>query len=631
MSSLYAILRLAIKGRKEVFRMNEQEKATMNIIEPEGLSSCGADSGTWCGQALTRVLIGMTLMGLTLNVLCLNYILPAIGMVFLLVGLRALRRENAGFKGGYVIAILRTFYITVWMILDTTIYADVLTGTTAAVVLTAVNLAMVLAQVVCLWSGLKALRQKAGFEAKCGAAAALIVWNAVLCALGLIGWSGWITGIIMIVLYIIIMRRLFALAGELDNAGCMITPVPVRVKDWQLVLSLAVLLAAGMACGYAFGGSYPMEWTPLDNSAQTEVQSTKAKLLELGFPEAVLNDLSAEDIASCEGATQILSRTEDKPVNDGREVTTQTGENSYQIDTVYDAKELRLTGVAVRVKQTDGTERWIIFHHFLWTQPIEEGLKFGPLLTVKIENMREQHTAKVIEGTADAPKERVVVPAEKKYGFVAVAAGEGLKSLFTDLGADAVVQGGQTMNPSTDDIIRAVDSVPAEIVFVLPNNKNIIMAAEQAVHLSEEKKLVVVPTKTIPQGISAMLAVDLDAEQDTELATAMTEAASHVRSGQVTYAARDSEFDGKKIKQGEYLSLSEGKLCASGRESSVLKKLVREMVSDDSAFATVIFGEGVTEEQAAEVENLLHKENKGMEISIINGGQPVYYYILSVE
>lgn len=346
--------------------MNEQEKTTMNIIEPEGLSSCGADSGAWCGQALKRVLIGMTLTGLTLNVLCLNYILPAIGMVFLLVGLRALRRENAGFKGGYVIAILRTFYITVWMILDTTIYADVLTGTTAAVVLTLFNLVIVLAQVVCLWSGLKALRQKAGFGAKCGAAAALIVWNVVLCALGLISWSGWIMLSVMIAAYIIIMRRLFALAGELDNAGCTITPVPVRVKDWQLVLSLAVLLAAGMACGYAFGGSYPMEWTPLDNSAQAEVQSTKAKLLELGFPEAVLNDLSSEYIAMCEGATQILSRTEDKPVNDGREVTTQTGENSYRIDTVYDAKELRLTGVAVRV----GEYRWIIFHHFLWTQPM---------------------------------------------------------------------------------------------------------------------------------------------------------------------------------------------------------------------------------------------------------------------
>ena len=262
---------------------------------------------------------------------------------------------------------------------------------------------------------------------------------------------------------------------------------------------------------------------------------------------------------------------------------------------------------------------------------LEEGLKFGPLLTVKIENMREQHTAKVIEGTADAPKERVIVPAEKKFGFVAVAAGEGLKTLFTDLGADVVVQGGQTMNPSTDDILHAVDAVPAEIVFVLPNNKNIIMAAEQAVHLSEEKKVIVVPTKTIPQGISAMLAVDPEAEQDSELALAMLDAAKHVHSGQVTYAARDSEFDGKKIKQGEYLSLCEGKLCANGKETSVIKKLAREMVSDDSAFATVIFGEGVTEEQAAEVENLLHKENKEMEINVIDGGQPVYYYIISVE
>ena len=262
---------------------------------------------------------------------------------------------------------------------------------------------------------------------------------------------------------------------------------------------------------------------------------------------------------------------------------------------------------------------------------LEEGLKFGPLLTVKIENMREQHTAKVIEGTADEPAERVIVPAEKKYGFVAVAAGEGLKNVFTDLGVDVVVQGGQTMNPSTDDIVRAVDAVPAEIVFVLPNNKNIIMAAEQTVHLSEEKKVVVVPTKTIPQGISAMLAVDPDEEDESLLVQAMRDAAAHVRSGQVTYAARDSEFDGKKIKQGEYLSLSEGKLCASGRESSVLKKLVREMVHEDSAFATVIYGEGVSAEQAAEVEALLRKENKELEISVIDGGQPVYYYILSVE
>ena len=214
---------------------------------------------------------------------------------------------------------------------------------------------------------------------------------------------------------------------------------------------------------------------------------------------------------------------------------------------------------------------------------------------------------------------------------MAVAAGEGLAQVFYDLGVDGVISGGQTMNPATEDILKQIKKTPAEIVYVLPNNKNIIMAAEQAVHLSEEKKVIVVPTKTIPQGISAMLAVDLDTEQDSELALAMLDAAKHVRSGQVTYAARDSEFDGKKIKQGEYLSLCEGKLCANGKETSVIKKLAREMVSDDSAFATVIFGEGVTEEQAAEVENLLHKENKEMEINVIDGGQPVYYYIISVE
>ena len=262
---------------------------------------------------------------------------------------------------------------------------------------------------------------------------------------------------------------------------------------------------------------------------------------------------------------------------------------------------------------------------------LEEGLKFGPLLTVKIENMREQHTAKVIEGTADAPRERVIVPAEKKYGFVAVAAGDGLKDVFTDLGVDVVVQGGQTMNPSTDDILHAVDAVPAEIVFVLPNNKNIIMAAEQAVGLSDEKKVVVIPTKTIPQGISAMLAVDPDSKREQDIADAMQTAVRGVRSGQVTYAARDSEFDGKKIRQGEYLSLYEGRLCASGRENAVIKKLVREMVRETSTFATVIYGEGVSEAQAAEVEALLLKENKGLDISVINGGQPVYYYILSVE
>lgn len=261
---------------------------------------------------------------------------------------------------------------------------------------------------------------------------------------------------------------------------------------------------------------------------------------------------------------------------------------------------------------------------------LEEGLKFGPLLTVKIENMRQQHTAKVIEGTV-APEHREICPPEKKYGFVCVAAGDGLHTVFTDLGCDQVVQGGQTMNPSTEDILRAVDQTPAEIVYVFPNNKNIIMAAQQAAALCEDKQVIVMPSKNIPQGISAMLVFDADAEQEDNTA-AMNEAMEAVRAGQVTYAARNSDFDGKKIKEGEYLGLCEGKLAAnSKRQHDVLKKLIRELVSADSTFATIIYGEGVTEEEAAKVEELFRKENHDLEITVIHGGQPVYYYILSVE
>lgn len=261
---------------------------------------------------------------------------------------------------------------------------------------------------------------------------------------------------------------------------------------------------------------------------------------------------------------------------------------------------------------------------------LEEGLKFGPLLTVKIENMRQQHTAKVIEGTV-APEHREICPPEKKYGFVCVAAGDGLHTVFTDLGCDQVVQGGQTMNPSTEDILRAVDQTPAEIVYVFPNNKNIIMAAQQAAALCEDKQVVVMPSKNIPQGISAMLVFDADAEQEDNTA-AMNEAMEAVRAGQVTYAARNSDFDGKKIKEGEYLGLCEGKLAAnSKRQHDVLKKLIRELVSADSTFATIIYGKGVTEEEAAKVEELFRKENHDLEITVIHGGQPVYYYILSVE
>lgn len=259
---------------------------------------------------------------------------------------------------------------------------------------------------------------------------------------------------------------------------------------------------------------------------------------------------------------------------------------------------------------------------------LEEGLKFGPLITIKIENMREQHTAKVIESTQ--PKERIIKAPERKYGFVAVCSGDGVKDLFKDLGCDVIVKGGQTMNPSTNDILYAIDATPSEIVFVFPNNKNIIMAANQAVSLSE-KKVVVIPSKNIPQGICALLNFEQDLELDDNIYS-MTNALNLVTVGQLTYAARNSDFDGKKIKEGEYLSICEGKLCANTKKPfDAMKKLAKEMVKFDSSFATIIYGQDITENEAEKVSEIFAKENSNMEISIINGGQPVYYYIVSVE
>ena len=262
---------------------------------------------------------------------------------------------------------------------------------------------------------------------------------------------------------------------------------------------------------------------------------------------------------------------------------------------------------------------------------LEEGLKFGPLLTVKIENMREQHTAKVIEGTADAPKERVIVPAEKKFGFVAVAAGEGLKSLFTDLGADVVVQGGQTMNPSTDDILHAVDAVPAEIVFVLPNNKNIIMAANQAVDLVEDKQIIVIPTKTIPQGITALVNYipDHSAEENKEQMMAEIE---NVKTGQVTYAVRDTEIDGKTIKQNDFMGIGDKSILSVGTDlRATTLEMVDAMVDEDSAIVSIYFGSDSDEDSANELAAAIEEKYPDVEVEVNDGGQPIYYYVISVE
>lgn len=261
---------------------------------------------------------------------------------------------------------------------------------------------------------------------------------------------------------------------------------------------------------------------------------------------------------------------------------------------------------------------------------LEEAIKYGMLATVKVENMRQQHTEKVVDQKDQPAHERVIAAPERQYGFVSVCSGEGISAVFRDLGVDNIIAGGQTMNPSTEDILSQIDKTPAEVVFVFPNNKNIIMAAEQCVPLSD-KTVIVMPTKTIPQGISAMLAFDpsIDAEKNRE---AMMSAISRVRTGQVTYAARDSDFDGKKIREGDYLCLLEGQLFGNGKDLGGLsKKLAREFHKAAASFITIFYGEGVSEQDADKLRAVFEKECKNAEVSVLFGGQAVYYYLISAE
>lgn len=266
---------------------------------------------------------------------------------------------------------------------------------------------------------------------------------------------------------------------------------------------------------------------------------------------------------------------------------------------------------------------------------LQKALEFGRFINnpkPKIENMRIQHEGKVKEAAkSNASYEYAPVDPDRKFGFVAVAAGNGIEEMFRDLGVDCVVRGGQTMNPSTDDILQAVQATPAETVFVLPNNKNIIMAAEQAIKLAD-RKVVVLPSRTIPQGISAMLVFDDNADVNTNR-IAMTKALEHVQTGQVTFAARDSDIEGKKIKQGEILAMENGKLSFADKDvSKATYKLTKRLIKGDSSFVTLIYGADVTDEAAEETKDFIQsKLGDKVEVTLLNGGQPVYYYIISVE
>ncbi len=263
-------------------------------------------------------------------------------------------------------------------------------------------------------------------------------------------------------------------------------------------------------------------------------------------------------------------------------------------------------------------------------QAIEEGLLFGSLINLKIDNMRYQHENKAKEAAAARKQSFTPAEPEKPFGFVAVASGAGIEELFRNLGADCIVRGGQTMNPSTDDILSAIMATPAETVFVLPNNKNIIMAAEQAVKLAD-RKVCVLQSKTIPQGITAMMNFDPGADFDTNRLN-MTKSIDNVSTGLVTFAARDSDFEGHNIKQGEILALDNGRLSFTEKDvSKAVYKLVKRLADGGTSFITLIHGADVSEDKAQELYEQVNAKFGNAEVMLINGGQPVYYYIISVE
>lgn len=318
-----------------------------------------------------------------------------------------------------------------------------------------------------------------------------------------------------------------------------------------------------------------------------------------------------------------------------------TSEITFAYDTVFivrrtndkplDLLRAYLDSIGDSLVISEGDEEFKVHVHTnIPGDALNEASKYGTLETAKIENMRTQHDELVEDEAEKAESEPEEAPSEKKYGFVAVCAGDGLAELFRELGVDRVVTGGQTMNPSTADILAEVKRTPADTVFVLPNNKNIIMAAEQCVPLTA-KRVIVVPTTTVPQGISAMLNLDTYAEADDILEN-FNAVIARVHTAQVTYAARDSEFDGHDIHAGEYLGLLDGGLVGNCTDlPELVGELCEKLAPISPEFISVYYGADVTEDEAQHTLSLMSAAFPEAEVTLVNGGQPVYYYMISAE
>ena len=268
---------------------------------------------------------------------------------------------------------------------------------------------------------------------------------------------------------------------------------------------------------------------------------------------------------------------------------------------------------------------------------IQKGLSFGSLSKMKIDNMREEHQEKLIKDAEKVAKEQLEADAKKKkmprvpYGFISVSIGAGIDEIFKELHVDYLISGGQTMNPSTEDMLEAIDNVNADTIFILPNNKNIILAAEQAASLTEDKKIIVIPSKSIPQGITAVLNFSPDASPEENEET-MKEEMQNVKTGQVTYAVRNTSIDGKEIHEGDIMGIDDHSIVAVGKElNETTLELLDHMIDDDSELISIYYGDGISEETATELKDALEEKFGDCEIEMYEGGQPVYYYLLSVE
>ena len=323
--------------------------------------------------------------------------------------------------------------------------------------------------------------------------------------------------------------------------------------------------------------------------------------------QADFSDFNTEDITFSYCTEFIISRENDRDPDQLRAFLNELGDSLVLVD-----------------------DEEIIKVHVHTNDPgaaLHEAVNYGSFVTVKVENMRLQHTEKVMSEQELAPK---IAEPEKKLGVVSVCAGEGLADVFRNLGVDAIISGGQTMNPSTQDILEAVNTVPAEVVYVLPNNKNIIMAAQQVDGLTP-KQVIVIPSKTVPQGVTAMLNFNPEGEAE-ENTQAMTEALSTVDTMQITYAARNSDFDGYEIHEGDYLAMYGSGLFGTSQDIKVLLKSLAEKVRDDGReYVTIYYGQDIKEKHAQKAADLFADICPDADVNLINGGQPVYYYLISAE